>query len=75
MASLLHPDHPLIDNILALSRPFPLNPVILEDTIGITRIADALIESSPKPNAVKQAACDTEKKKGSKLVVDKGYYH
>lgn len=56
MASLLHPD-PLMDNIFARSSPFPLNPVIFEDTIGITKIADAFIESSPKPNAAKQAVC------------------
>lgn len=56
MASLLHPD-PLMDKIFARSSPFPLNPVIFEDTIGITKIADAFIESSPKPKAAKQAVC------------------
>lgn len=61
MASLLHPD-PLMDIILARSSPFPLNPVIFEDTIGITRIADAFIESSPKPNAAKQAVCNKVKR-------------
>jgi len=60
MASLLHPD-PLMDKIFARSSPFPLNPVIFEDTIGITRIADAFIESSPNPSAAKQAVCNTMK--------------
>lgn len=59
MASLLHPE-PLMDIILARSSPFPLNPVIFDDTIGITKIADALIESSPKPNAAKQAVCKSK---------------
>ena len=62
MASLLHPD-PLMDRILARSSPFPLNPVIFEDTIGMTRIADAFIESSPKPNAAKQAVYNPKQRK------------
>lgn len=65
MASLLHPD-PLIDKILARSSPFPLNPVIFDDTIGITRMADAFMESSPKPNAAKQAVYNTKQRRVKK---------
>ena len=39
------------------SNPVPLKPVILDDTIGITSIADALSESSPKPRESAKAAC------------------
>lgn len=48
----------LKDKILALSSLFPRKPVIFDDTIGITKTADALIESSPKPNDNEQAVCN-----------------
>ncbi|WVZ15292.1 hypothetical protein V8G54_012858 [Vigna mungo] len=38
-----------MDKILARSSPLPLNPVILDDIIGITRTDEALMVSSPKP--------------------------
>lgn len=46
-----------MEKILARSNPFPLKPVIFDDTIGITRTADALIESSPNPRDNAQAVC------------------
>lgn len=46
---------------LALSSLFPLKPFIFDDTIGITRTADALIESSPSPNDIEQAVCKKTK--------------
>lgn len=41
----------LKDN-LALFKCGPLKPFMLEDTMGITKTEDALIESSPKPTKV-----------------------
>lgn len=53
---LLQPEF-LMDKILALSRPLPLKPVILDDIIGITRTEDALMVSSPKPSDNAQEVC------------------
>lgn len=53
---LLQPEF-LEDRILARSNPLPLKPVIFDDTMGITRTADALIESSPIPRDNAQALC------------------
>lgn len=53
---LLHPEF-LMDKILALSSPVPLNPVILDDIIGITRTEDALMVSSPKPRDNAKELC------------------
>ena len=39
------------------SKMVPLRPVILEETMGITKTEDALSDSSPKPNDREQAAC------------------
>ena len=47
----------LKEKIFALSILFPRKPVDFDDTIGMTRIAVALIESSPKPNVNEQAVC------------------
>jgi len=46
-----------MDKILARSSPLPLNPVILDDTIGITRTDEALMVSSPKPRDNAQEVC------------------
>lgn len=53
---LLQPEF-LIDNILARSSPVPLNPVILDDIIGITRTEDALMVSSPRRRDNAQEFC------------------
>jgi len=46
-----------MDKILARSSPLPLNPVILDDIIGITRTDEALMVSSPKPRDSAQEVC------------------
>jgi len=53
---LLQPEF-LMDKILARSSPLPLNPVILDDIIGITRTDEALMVSSPKPRDNAQEVC------------------
>lgn len=54
---LLQPEFPK-ENNLARLKFVPLNPVILEDTMGITKTDEALIGSSPKPNDSAQALCE-----------------
>lgn len=46
-----------MENIRLRSNPLPLKPVIFDDIIGITRTADALMESSPKPSDNKHVVC------------------
>lgn len=45
------------------SKKVPLNPVVLEETIGITRTEDALIDSLLKPKDEVQAVFAEEGKK------------
>lgn len=49
-----------IEKTLDRSIPPPLNPVNFEDTMGITRTADALIGSSLNPSETAQALCQKE---------------
>ena len=51
----------LMAKYLARSAALPLNPVIFDDTMGITRTEDALIVSSPNPSANKQPVCKETK--------------
>jgi hypothetical protein len=37
------------------SVPVPLNPVVLEETIGIASTEEALMVSSPRPSDMEQA--------------------
>jgi hypothetical protein len=39
------------------SVPAPLNPVVLEETIGIASTEEALMVSSPRPSDMEQADC------------------
>jgi hypothetical protein len=60
------------EKIFARSNPFPLKPVIFDDIMGITRTADALIESSPTPSDNAQAVC--KEMEGQKVIIE-AYLH
>jgi hypothetical protein len=49
--------HSVVRKGTYFDRSFPLKPVVLEETIGITSTEEALMVSSPRPSDMEHADC------------------